>query len=147
MDTSKLMPITAPDNRLYVVVGVIQRENDKFLIQQRPPGKDCAGQWEFPGGKLELGETPGEALVRELHEELGVTITHYTPLTQLGFDYPHAQVWLDVFLVTAFEGQVSGVEGQAMRWLGVSEMRKLDLLEAVYPILDQLRSDAITDGY
>ncbi|NKB63749.1 MAG: 8-oxo-dGTP diphosphatase MutT [Gammaproteobacteria bacterium] len=132
------MLTTAPDNRLYVVVGVIQRQNGELLIQQRPRGKDCEEQWEFPGGKLEKGETPEEALARELNEELGIIIVQYRPLTQIAFDYSHARVWLDVFLITGFDGHVSGAEGQVMRWLGISEIRKLDVLKAVHPILDQL---------
>ena len=132
------MQTTAPDNRLYVVVGVIRSHDGKLLIQPRPIGKPCAGQWEFPGGKLEVGETPGDALSRELKEELGIAITQFSPFMQLGFDYDHANVWLDVFLVTAFEGSEESLEGQSLRWLGIGEIRKLELLEAVYPILDEL---------
>ena len=132
------MQTTAPDHRLYVVVGVIRNHDGKLLIQQRPSGKPCAGQWEFPGGKLEADETPADALIRELQEELGIAITQFSPLMQLGFDYDHANVWLDVFLVTEFEGSEESREGQSLLWLGTEDIRKLALLEAVYPILDEL---------
>ena len=132
------MPTTAPDDRLYVVVGVIRNENGELLMQQRPSGKDCAGRWEFPGGKLELGESPDQALARELAEELGIVIGDISPLMKLGYDYPHARVWLDVFLVTGFSGEATAVEGQVLDWLSISRIRELDLLDAVYPILDRL---------
>ena len=132
------MQITAPDNRLYVVVGVIKRNNGEILIQQRNKGKDCEYQWEFPGGKLEDNETPEQALTRELDEELNICVTRCEPLMQLGFDYPHAKVWLDVFLVTDFDGEVSSAEGQVVEWLDIPTIRTRNLLKAVHPILDQL---------
>lgn len=135
------MPTTAPeyarDRRLYVVVGILRRD-DCLLIQQRMPGKPCAGQWEFPGGKVEAGETPGRALRREMQEELGVAVLTARPLAELPFDYAHARVWLEVFLVDSFAGEVVGREGQQTRWLTLAEIRQLDILEAVPPILDAL---------
>jgi len=62
------MPITAPDSRLYVVVGILRNSRGQFLVQQRLEGKPCAGKWEFPGGKLEKGESPAQGLKREILE-------------------------------------------------------------------------------
>ena len=138
MGIFKSMQTIAPEGRLYVVVGILADGQGRFLIQQRPAGKPCEGQWEFPGGKLEADETPADALIRELQEELGIAITQFSPLMQLGFDYDHANVWLDVFLVTEFEGSEESREGQSLLWLGTEDIRKLALLEAVYPILDEL---------
>jgi len=137
------MQTTDPDGRLYVVVGVLQNGNGELLMQQRLSGKPCEGQWEFPGGKLERHETPQEGLARELKEELGIDIRAAVPLTRVGFDYDHANVWLDVYRVTRFEGVASGGEGQNIRWLEVGEIRKLDLLKAVPPILDVIESKTV----
>ena len=107
-------------------------------MQQRTPGKPCAGQWEFPGGKVEPGESPRQALEREMHEELGIETLSPRPLLTLPFDYPHARVWLEVFMVDSFAGEVTGREGQSTRWLTPTEIRQLDVLEAVHPILAKL---------
>ena len=120
-----------------MVVGVLRRR-EHILMQQRTPGKPCAGQWEFPGGKVEPGESPHQALEREMHEELGIDTLSPRPLLTLPFDYPHARVWLEVFMVDSFAGEVTGREGQPTRWLTPTEIRQLDVLEAVHPILAKL---------
>ncbi len=134
------------DNRLHVVVGVIEDRWGRLLIQQRRPGTPRAGQWEFPGGKLEPGETPEVALSRELEEELGIQVTHSSPLVSLGQDYDHAHVWLDTWWVTEFQGQPAGNEGQAIAWVAVESVPQYDVLEAVHPILDAFRSRSRPPG-
>ena len=99
-----------------VAAAVLQREDGTFLLAQRPPDKIWAGYWEFPGGKVEPGETPYHALVRELHEELGITVqTAYPWLTRV-FTYPHATVRLHFFRVTAWSGELHPHEGQEFSW-------------------------------
>lgn len=134
------MTIAAPDNRLYVVVGVIINDDGRLLIQQRRPGTPRAGQWEFPGGKLEQGEAPGTALSRELMEELGIRVKTSSPLTVVTHDYDHARVWLDTRLVTRFDGEPRGMEGQEIAWVEAEAVTRYDILEAVHPILDALAS-------
>lgn len=134
------MRITAPDDRLSVVVGVLRNPQGLLLVQQRLPGKPCAGQWEFPGGKVEKDESPRQALIRELDEELGVTIKNIIPLTQIAHDYEHANVWLDVYLIDNFEDEVINRESQNLQWTSIEEILKMDVLEAVYPILDVVKS-------
>ncbi|WP_424948084.1 (deoxy)nucleoside triphosphate pyrophosphohydrolase [Candidatus Spongiihabitans sp.] len=134
------MPITAPDSRLYVVVGVLRNPQGQLLVQQRLPGKPCAGQWEFPGGKVEKNESPQQALIRELNEELGVSIKNIIPLTQIAHDYDHANVWLDVYLIDNFEAQVINLEAQNFAWKTIEEIREMDVLAAVHPILDVVKS-------
>ncbi len=80
-----------------VAVGVLLRANGQFLLGSRPAGKPYAGYWEFPGGKLEDGETALQALQRELHEEMGITVTAATPWLTQRFVYPHATVRLHFF--------------------------------------------------
>ncbi len=99
-----------------VAVGVLIRPDGAFLITSRPPGKVYAGHWEFPGGKVEPGETVEEALARELHEELGITIAGAERWQEQLFDYPHALVRLHFCKVFAWSGEFEMREGQAMAW-------------------------------
>ncbi len=132
------MPTIDPDNRLRVVVGILVNLQGEYLVQQRPPGKPCAGQWEFPGGQIETGESTQRALVRELQEELGILVLELRELTILQHDYDHARVRLEVFIVTRFDGIPAGLEGQVTRWCSLATIGELDVLEAVYPILEEL---------
>lgn len=134
------MLTTAPDSRLYVVVGVLQDSKDRLLVQRRQPGTPRAGQWEFPGGKLEHGEQPLGALQRELEEELGVTNVVAEPLVQVAHDYEHARVWLDVYVVSRYQGRAVNREGQVMAWATVEDISEMDILPAVHPILEAYRS-------
>jgi 8-oxo-dGTP diphosphatase len=99
-----------------VAVGVLVREDGAFLLTSRPPGKVYAGHWEFPGGKIEPGETLQQALARELHEELGIDIGAAEPWHEQLFDYPHALVRLRFCKVFAWTGELQMREGQAMAW-------------------------------
>lgn len=99
-----------------VAAAVLQRSDGSFLLAQRPPDKIWPGYWEFPGGKIEPGETPYHALVRELREELGIEVlTAYPWLTRV-FTYPHATVRLNFFRVTAWAGELHPHEGQEFAW-------------------------------
>jgi 8-oxo-dGTP diphosphatase len=99
-----------------VAAAVLQRPDNYFLLAQRPPGKIWAGYWEFPGGKIEPGETPYHALVRELREELGITVTTAYPWVTRVFAYPHATVRLNFFRVTEWSGELHPHEGQEFAW-------------------------------
>ncbi len=99
-----------------VAVGVLIDADGRFLLTSRPPGKVYAGYWEFPGGKVEAGETIAQALQRELHEELGITIGAAHPWRQEIVDYPHALVRLHFCKVFDWQGDFEMREGQAMAW-------------------------------
>jgi 8-oxo-dGTP diphosphatase len=99
-----------------VAAAVLLRPDGEVLLAQRPPGKPYEGYWEFPGGKLEPGESAHAALVRELREELGITVTHAAPWLVQEFVYPHAHVELNFFRVFAWEGTLHGHDGQAFAW-------------------------------
>ena len=99
-----------------VAVGILIREDDALLLSTRPEGKPYAGYWEFPGGKLEAGETVEEALRRELHEELGITIDRAEAWKVTEHDYPHALVRLHWCKVHRWTGDFEMREGQAMCW-------------------------------
>ena len=105
-----------PRHPVDVAVGVLIDAHGRFLLTTRPPGKVYAGYWEFPGGKVEPGESIEQALRRELHEELGITIAAAQPWQVEMVDYPHALVRLHFCKVFGWQGDFEMREGQAMAW-------------------------------
>jgi mutator protein MutT len=125
---------------IHVVAAVLIDRRGRILIAQRPAGKHLAGSWEFPGGKLEPGETRTAALARELSEELGVAIEqHPRPLLRLRHVYPYGEVLLDVWVVRRYRGEPRGLDGQALRWCSRRELPQAELLPADRPIVAALR--------
>lgn len=102
--------------RMEVVAAVIWH-GERFLAVQRPPGKVMAGYWEFPGGKLEPGESPEAALVRELEEELGIVARDFVRWREKCHTYDHAVVRLFFFQIHAFDGVPTAREGQRLAWV------------------------------
>lgn len=128
----------APALTLRVVAAVLYDAVGRVLISQRPAGKSLAGKWEFPGGKLEPGESPEAGLARELTEELGVQLRRARLLLSLQHDYPEARVELTTLVVERYEGEPVGREGQALKWVRPAELYTVDLLPADRPIVDRL---------
>ncbi len=112
------LPREGGENRplVQVAVGVLLQGDGAFLLTSRPPGKVYAGYWEFPGGKLEAGETVQQALARELHEEIGIAIEDCTLWKVERVDYPHALVQLNFCRVTRWRGELQMREGQSFAW-------------------------------
>jgi 8-oxo-dGTP diphosphatase len=110
--------LSAPQERtpVDVAVGVLIDAEGRFLLTSRPAGKVFAGYWEFPGGKLEAGETVEQALRRELHEEIGIHIGAAEPWKVELMDYPHARVRLHFCKVHEWRGSFEMRERQAMAW-------------------------------
>jgi 8-oxo-dGTP diphosphatase len=121
-----------------VVAAVLLRDDGSFLLAQRPSGKVYAGYWEFPGGKVEPGETAEEALARELHEELGIEVRQAYPWIVRRHVYEHATVDLNFFRVTRFEGEPHGRENQAFVWQRSGALTVAPMLPANGPILAAL---------
>lgn len=119
------MPISASNSRTHVVAGVIRDDEGRVLLAQRPAGKPLAGMWEFPGGKVDAGEDPELALIRELDEELGIRARIGRRLIAV----PHGRIVLDVREVAAFEGLPYSRERQALTWIAPRDI-DLDLLPA-----------------
>jgi 8-oxo-dGTP diphosphatase len=114
-----------------VAAAVLQQSEGSFLLAQRPPGKIWAGYWEFPGGKVEAGESAYHALVRELREELGIEVETAYPWITRVFTYPHATVRLNFFRVTGWRGELHPHEGQAFSWQQPLPAANADILNMV----------------
>lgn len=153
---------TAPERKSYhvmdatdrvpvdVAVGVLVERDahgreGRFLMTSRPPGKVYAGHWEFPGGKLEAGETVAEALRRELQEELGITIGEVHPWQVELMDYPHARVRLHFCKVHDWTGDFEMREGQDMAWQHVP-VDVVPVLPGTVPVLQWLAAERGHEG-
>lgn len=120
------------------VAAAVIRQGPFFLAAQRPPDGPYGGQWEFPGGKLEAGESPEQALVRELKEELNIAPLDFRHAFDLDYVYPEFKVTLHVFVVTAYSGHLAALDDQTLAWLLPAEGSRLPFLAADVPIVDQL---------
>jgi 8-oxo-dGTP diphosphatase len=128
-----------------VAVGVLIREDGAFLLTSRPAGKPYAGYWEFPGGKVEQGESTLDALCRELQEELGIEVSVATPWKVEVVDYPHSLVRLHFFKVTDWSGALQMREQQSAQWETLP-VRVSPVLPGTVPVLEWLAAEAETAG-
>ncbi len=126
-----------------VAAGVLVRDDGKVLLAQRIAGTPYAGYWEFPGGKLEVGESPRDALERELHEELGIAIGRSAPWLTRQYQYPHANVELNFFRVFEWTGEPHGRDGQAVAWQTPGAFDVAPLLPANTVVLQALGLPAV----
>ena len=122
---------------VHVAVGVIIRDQQIFLTK-RLANAHQGGKWEFPGGKLEADESVGEALHRELQEEIAIDVLSCNPLLQIKHDYGDKQVLLDVFIITNFLGEPTAQEGQEQIWFPFSQLSSLDFPQANKAIVKKL---------
>lgn len=123
-----------------VVAGALFDAAGRVLIAQRPAGKPLAGSWEFPGGKVDPGEAPYDALVRELREELGVEVQAALSVIKYEHAYPRRCVRLDLWRVTRFRGEPQSLDLQALRWVRLDELESANLLEADLPMIPALQA-------
>ena len=134
--------MNSSQRRLLLVVACALVDSDgRILLAQRPEGKSLAGLWEFPGGKVEAGETPEETLVRELHEELGITtqIPCLAPLTFASHTYDDFHLLMPLYICRRFEGIPVGKEGQAIKWVRPAKLRDYPMPAADEPLIPFLQ--------
>ena len=124
---------------IHVAVAVLRNAEGKILLSRRRKGTHLAGLWEFPGGKLEAGESLSAALQREIKEELDIEILAHRPLIQISHSYPEKQVFLNVHLVNEWQGTAAGVEGQQIAWVAAEEIDDYPLPPADRPIVTAIR--------
>ncbi|MBL8628332.1 MAG: 8-oxo-dGTP diphosphatase MutT [Rhodospirillaceae bacterium] len=124
-----------------LVVAAALMTGKRVLLAQRPAGKSMAGLWEFPGGKVEPNETPEQALVRELHEELGITVqaADLHPLAFASHTYEKFHLLMPVYACRAWAGEVTPAENQAVAWATASELEAYAMPPADVPLIEHLK--------
>jgi 8-oxo-dGTP diphosphatase len=123
-----------------VAVALLDADN-RILLTQRPQGKPLAGLWEFPGGKLDAGETPEAALIRELHEELGIDIraSCLAPLTFASHSYEKFHLLMPLYVCRQWRGRLTAKEGQTMAWVRAAKLRDYPMPPADIPLIPVLQ--------
>ena len=130
-----------PPQPLILVVAVALVDADgRVLIAQRPEGKSMAGLWEFPGGKIEAGESPEDALIRELREELGIAVQEacLAPFTFASHSYPDFQLLMPLYVCRRWEGIAAAQEGQRLAWVRPNRLRDYKMPPADEPLVAHL---------
>lgn len=138
------MPTTGADPAgpvLLVAAAALVDVDGRVLIAQRPEGKAMAGLWEFPGGKVGPHETPEVALIRELHEELGIDVTEacLAPLTFASHAYEEFHLLMPLFVCRRWHGEITPREGQALKWVRPANLRDYPMPPADIPLIPMLR--------
>lgn len=148
MPSTAVSPIVNPasidEEYIHVVAAIVWKREDpgRFLIAQRQKGKHLEGYWEFPGGKLEPGEAPEQALQRELEEEVRILPTRASPFMQVYYRYPERNILLDTWVVEEYRGEVAPGERQSLQWIAASEAGEFRFPPADKPIIDAIKSSA-----
>ncbi|MCG7912464.1 MAG: Nudix family hydrolase [Candidatus Thiodiazotropha weberae] len=125
--------------KIHVAAAAILDQSGRVLISQRAENTHQGGLWEFPGGKLEAGETAAAALSRELEEELGIVPLATEPLIRIRHDYEDRHVVLDFYRVSAYRGEARGLEGQPLQWLSPADMQPESFPAADRPVITALK--------
>ena len=146
-ETLIVNPLAIDEDHIHVVAAIIWKREDPrlLLIAQRQKGKHLQDHWEFPGGKLEAGESRWQALQRELEEEICIKPTRGKPYMQVYYRYPERNVLLDVWIVEDYAGKVAAGEQQSLRWIEVAQIDDYHYPPADGPIIEAIKS-SVTAG-
>jgi 8-oxo-dGTP diphosphatase len=126
--------------RTHIVAAIILHPNQsQVFITKRPSDKHKGGYWEFPGGKVEPGESVNEAIKRELFEEVGIDVETSSPFEHLPYDYPDKSLVFDFLLVSQFSGAPFGKEGQQGEWVDITDLHHYKFPEANLPVVDKVQ--------
>ncbi|MFV8782221.1 8-oxo-dGTP diphosphatase MutT [Microbulbifer sp. SA54] len=125
---------------VHVAVGVILAPDGRILLAKRPDHLHMGGRWEFPGGKVEAGETVQQAMTRELLEELDIEVLRLEKLIEVRHDYGEKQVFLDTWCIVEFIGEARGVEGQELAWVSAADLSAYHFPDANQPIVEAVQA-------
>ena len=125
-------------NQETISIAIVKNELEQFLITRRQKGQHLAGKWEFPGGKVEGGETLEAAMVRELKEEVDLTATDCSLFDSVVFQYEQLELSLNFYLVNHFTGEAKGLEGQELKWVNLVELKNYDFPKANISVIKKL---------
>jgi len=141
-DSPIVNPGSIDEDYIHVVAAIIWEQGDsqRFLIAQRQQGKHLQHYWEFPGGKLEHGESPRQALQRELQEEVSILLTRASPYMQVYYRYPERNILLDTWMVEEYRGEPAPGEQQLLRWIDLSQTDDYQFPPADIPIIEAIKS-------
>ena len=121
-----------------ISIAIVKNEQGQFLITRRQKGQHLAGKWEFPGGKVEDNESLEGAMIRELKEEVGLTVLDYSLFDSLVFQYDQLIVSLNFYLVNQFIGQAKGLEGQELKWVKLTDFANHEFPKANISVIKKL---------
>jgi 8-oxo-dGTP diphosphatase len=130
---------------IHVAVGIVFNSQGQVLVALRPQHVDQSGLWEFPGGKIELGESVAAALTRELAEEVGIQVSSAVPLLRVPHHYPQHEVLLHVWKITAFSGEAYGREGQDIQWIFPHQLSQLAVPAANLAVVEAVMTESLTE--
>ncbi|MXV44075.1 NUDIX domain-containing protein [Saccharibacter sp. 17.LH.SD] len=136
------MPTPFRSRTLLVSAGVlVSKENGAVLLAQRPEGKPLAGYWEFPGGKVEPTESPEAALIRELNEEIGITVSpnNLEPFTFVSEDCSTFHLLMPIYIIRHWEGEPVGREKQTLRWAPLDTLHSYSMPKPDLPLIPKLQ--------
>ena len=120
------------------VTGALIKKNDKYLIGRRGPNEKSPGLWEFPGGKIEEGETPIECIKRELKEELNINAEIGDLVTKYNYDYPNVSYLLYFFKIKSYVGEFKIIVHDKLEWVSLNDFHKYDFLRGDTPLINQM---------